>query len=63
MKKKIISEKLEEKILEILGKESRGMSIKEIKERLEMEHNIKVSPQVVLRHLISLKEKEKISED
>jgi DNA-binding transcriptional ArsR family regulator len=62
MKKKIVSKELEGKVLEILGRESRGMSIKEIKEKLEKDYKIKISPQVVLRHLLSLKEKGKILE-
>lgn len=63
MKKKIISKEIEDKILKILEKENRGMSIKELKEKLEKDHQIKKSPQIVLRHLTSLKEKGEISED
>jgi intein-encoded DNA endonuclease-like protein len=62
-RKKIIDEDLENKILNILENENRGMSIKQIKERLERDYNISRSPQIVLRHLQSLKSKKKIYEE
>lgn len=60
MRKKIYDEKLEKEILKILTDERRFLSIREITKRLKAK-GIKRSPQIVKRHLISLLEKEKIT--
>lgn len=60
MKKEIKNEKLEKAILEILEKEKRSMSIREITNELKKRYEIKFSPQIVKKHLEYLKEKGEI---
>lgn len=60
MRKKIEEQKVIKKILEILEGRARGMSIKEIKEVLEENYEIKRSPQIIKRYLLYLKNKGKI---
>lgn len=53
---------IEEAIMEILGKENRSISIREIKLRLER-FGIRKSPQIIKRHLEVLIKKGKILEE
>ena len=62
MTKKNYDEKLIGKIDEILQYENRPMSIKEITSQLNRSYNIKRSPQIVLRHLKILKDRNRIKE-
>ncbi len=60
MRKKIKEAEVMEKIIYILEGRLRAMSIKEIKEKLEHDYEIKRSPQVIKRYLLYLKRKGKI---
>jgi len=62
MREKINDPKIEEKILEILNKTTRSLSIKEVKEVLEEKYNIDRSPQVIKRYLLDLEVKEKLKQ-
>jgi len=62
MKKKIKDPELEEAILFLLGDTNRALSISEIKKTLD-KVGIKRSPQVIYRHLKTLKKKKKILEE
>ena len=59
---KILDKEIEKAITDLLYKEDRYMSTKEITERLKKEYNIKRSPQVILRHVENLKKDGKIKE-
>lgn len=61
-RKKIIDTEIEKAIIDLLYKEDRHMSNKQISERLNKDYDIKRSPQVILRHLENLKNKGKIIE-
>ncbi len=61
-RKKIIDIEIEKAIMELLFKEDRHMSIKEISEILGKYPKLKRSPQVILRHLENLKKKGEIIE-
>ena len=63
MRKKIYDKELENKIFELLSKENRSMSIREIKIKLEEKYEIKRSPQIILRHLEILIHSKKIKEE
>lgn len=60
MKKRIDENEIMEKILHILERRLRAMSIKEIKEELEKDYNIKRSPQIIKRYLLSLRKEGKV---
>jgi predicted ArsR family transcriptional regulator len=62
MKKKIKNEKISKIALEILNKTNESLSIAQITEKLEKEYDIKLSPQVVKRHLEELAEKGEIEQ-
>ena len=62
MKKKIKNLKISELALEIISKTNGSFSIAQITEKLKKEYNIKVSPQVVKRHLEELAEKGEIEQ-
>jgi len=57
MKKKIINPKINEIVLEMLKNTTSSMSVNQITRKLKEEYQIKVSPQVVKRHLDELAEK------
>lgn len=61
MRKKIEDTEIEKAILNLLTKESRSMTVKEITEKLAKK-NIKRSPQIILRHIENLKKQDKILE-
>lgn len=63
MKKKIDDKELKERIVEILSKENRGMSIREIKLKLNERFEINRSPQIILRHLKDLEKDKKVYEE
>jgi predicted ArsR family transcriptional regulator len=62
MKKKIKNEKISKIALEILNKTNESLSIAQITEKLEKEYDIKISPQVVKRHLEELAKKGEIEQ-
>lgn len=62
MKKKIKNEKISEFALKILKETSGSLSIAQITEKLEQNFKIKVSPQVVKRHLEELAKKGEIEQ-
>lgn len=59
-RKKINPKKELDKVLEIVNDSISGVSIREVKLKLEEEYRIKRSPQVVKRYLQHLKKMEKI---
>lgn len=63
MRRKIVNNRLKKSILEILGEAKYGMSINSITDIINNKYKIKVSPQVVKRHLDELKEEGRIEEE
>ncbi len=61
-RKKIIDDKIEKAIEEILANAGYSMSIREVTKTLKDKYNIKRSPQIVLRHLERLKKDDIIIE-
>ena len=59
-KKKIEDKQIEDKIIEILDSRSLSLSIKKITDILDEQYSIKISPQIVKRHLLKLKKDGKI---
>lgn len=62
MKKKIKNEKISKVALEILNKTNESFSIAQITKKLGKEYDIKISPQVVKRHLEELVKKGEIEQ-
>jgi len=60
-KKKINYKELEEKILEIVDYERGFLSISQVTKKLKENFDISVSPQIVKRYLLKLKEERKIN--
>ena len=60
-KKRINYEELEEKILEIIDYERGFLSISQVTKILKEKFGISVSPQIVKRYLLKLKEDKKIN--
>lgn len=59
-KKKIKNEEIEEIILEIIESSSRSLSIAQVRGKLAKEFDIKLSPQIVKKHLLNLQKEGKI---
>ena len=62
MRKKIINPKISEYLFDILDNSFHSLSITNITETLKNEYDIKVSPQVVKRHLEQLAKGGKIEQ-
>ena len=60
MKKRVYNNEVMDKIIYILEGRIRAMSIKEVKETLEKEYEIKLSPQIIKEYLLHLKREGKI---
>lgn len=61
-KRKLTNEDIEDMLDEILYSEYYAMSIREVTKKLYEDYKIKLSPQIVLRHLNSLKKRKKVQE-